>query len=476
MNKHTVFTNMLWRFAERSGAQLVSLVVSLILARLLMPDVYGQIALVNVFLLILNVFVDSGLANALIQKKNADDLDFSSVFYANMVFCITIYIGIYIAAPYISAFYRSPDLVSVIRVMGWTIIISGIKNVQQAYVSKNMLFKKFFFSTLGGTVMAAIVGIALAYKGFGIWALVIQSITNNAMDTLILWINVRWRPKLQFSWNRLKSLFSYGWKILAANLLDTLYTNLSQLIIGKKYTSSDLAYYNRGNQFPILIVLNINSSIDSVLMPSLSQEQEKINKIKAMTKRTIKTSSFLIMPLMIGLCMIAPNLVRLLLTDKWIECVPYMRVFCFIYMLYPLHTANLNSIKALGRSDIYFKIEIIKKVLGSSILLAAMHLGVWAIAFGVLIGDIISYFVNAWPNKKLIGYSVWEQIKDVIPNFLIALIMGGAVYCIQMLKLSLWLTLIAQILFGAFVYVMVAYFSKNESLGYFIELLNIKKR
>ena len=234
-----VVTGLFWRFAERCGAQGVSFVVSIVLARLLAPEVYGTVALVTVFTAVLQVFVDSGMGNALIQKKNADDRDFSTVFYFNITVCCILFLGMYIAAPYIAEFYNDSELTAVVRVLSLTLVISGVKNVQQAYVSRNMLFRHFFYATLGGTIGAAVIGIAMAYMGFGVWALVVQQIFNAAADTVILWITVKWRPGRTFSFQRLKGLFSFGWKLLVSGLLDTVYGNLRQLLVGKIYSSSE---------------------------------------------------------------------------------------------------------------------------------------------------------------------------------------------------------------------------------------------
>ena len=378
ITKKSVIGNFIWRFAERCGAQLVTFIVSIVLARILDPKDYGTIALVTVFTTILQVFVDSGLGTALIQKKNADDLDFSSVFYFNFIVCIILYVGMFIAAPYIALFYKDTTLTPVIRVISLTIVISGVKGIQQAYVSKNMLFKRFFFSTIGGTIFSAVLGIAMAYMGYGVWALVAQQLSNTAIDTLILWLTVKWRPKKMFSYERLKGLFSFGWKLLISSLLDTAYNNLRNLIIGKLYSSSDLAFYNQGEKFPKVIVMNINASIDSVLLPTMSIEQDNPERIKQMTRRAIKTSTYVMAPLMMGLAFCAEPIVRLVLTDKWIFCIPFLRIFCITYMFWPVHTANLNAINAMGRSDWFLRLEIIKKIVGLAILLSTMWFGVMA--------------------------------------------------------------------------------------------------
>lgn len=459
-------SNMIWRFLERCGAQLVAFIVSVILARILNPDDYGIIALVTVFTTILQVFVDSGLGNALIQKKDADDLDFSTVFYTNIVFCCILYIGIFTCAPIIANFYNNMELVSYIRVLSLTVLISGVKNVQQAFVSRNMLFKKFFFSTLGGTIAAAVIGIAMAFTGYGVWALVAQQVANLSIDTCILWMTVKWRPHKQFSFKRLKSLFSFGWKLLISSLLDTVYNDLRQLIIGKLYSSSDLAFYNRGKQFPNLIINNVNTSIDSVLLPAMSNEQDNLSRVKNMTRRSIKTSIFVMAPLMMGMTFVAPSLVKLILTDKWLPCVPFLRIFCITYMFYPIHTANLNAIKAMGRSDLFLKLEIIKKLVGMALLLLTMHFGVMAMAYSLLVSSVFSQIINSWPNRKLLNYSYISQLKDIIPSILLAVFMGGCISLISLFRLPIFLTLCIQIILGAIIYIGLSYIFKIDSFLY----------
>ena len=442
MEKMTVISNLVWRFAERCGAQLVSFIVSIVLARILAPEDYGTIALVTVFTAILQVFVDSGLGTALIQKKDADEIDFSSVFYFNFVVCLILYLGMFAAAPFIADFYGDVTLVPVIRILSLTIVISGVKGIQQAYVSRNMLFKRFFFSTIGGTIFSAVLGIAMAYAGFGIWSLVAQQLSNTFIDTLILWITVRWRPTKSFSWTRLKYLLSFGWKLLVSSLLDTAYNNLRNLIIGKMYSSSDLAFYNQGDKFPKVIVTNINASIDSVLLPTMSSAQDDKERVKQMTRRAIKTSTYVMAPLMMGLAFCAEPIVSLVLTDKWLPCVPFLRIFCTTYMFWPVHTANLNAINAMGRSDWFLRLEIIKKIMGMTILLSTMWFGVMAMAYSLLLSSVLSQIINSWPNRKLLGYGYLEQVRDFAPGILLAVIMGICVYFISFLHLPTIVTLL----------------------------------
>lgn len=464
-------TNFLWRFAERCGAQAVTLIVSIVLARILTPNDFGTVSLVMVFTTIMQVFVDSGLGTALIQKKDADDLDFSSVFYFNFAVCLILYAVMFVVAPIIAVFYNDTSLTSIIRVISLTIIIFGMKGIQQSYVSRNMMFKRFFFATLGGTIFSAFLGIGMAYAGCGVWSIVAQQLSNTAIDTLILWITVKWRPKKMFSWERLKCLLSYGWKLLASSLLDTVYNNLRNLIIGKIYTSADLAYYNQGDKFPKVIVTNINASIDSVLLPSMAGQQEHRDRVKSMTRRAIKTSTYIMAPLMMGLMFCAEPVVKLLLTDKWLPCVPYLRIFCFTYMFWPIHTANLNAIKAMGRSDLFLGLEIVKKVVGITLLLLTMRISVMAMAFSLIISSVFSQIINSWPNWKLLDYNYFEQLRDILPPIIIALLMGVVVYFVGLLQLPTIIVIFIQIITGAAIYIGVSLVLHLEEFEYLFGMI-----
>ncbi len=471
MKNEKVINNLAWRFLERFGAQGVTVVVSLVLARILDPNVYGIVAIVTVFTTIMQVFVDSGLGNALIQKKDADNVDFSTVFFFNIVLCLILYTLTFFLAPLIAYFYEMPELTAIIRVLGIVIIISGIKNVQQAYVSRNLLFRRFFFATLGGTLGAAILGIILAYKGFGVWALVCQMLLNTAVDTAILWLTVKWRPDFVFSLKRLKILLKFGWKLLVSSLIDTLYKELRTLVIGKKYTSDDTGYYNNGQKIPAFIDGCINASIDSVLLPTMSKEQDRKEAVRKMTRRAISVSSYIMLPVMIGLAVCSEPLIRLVLTEKWLPCVPYLRVFCITYAFYPIHTANLNAIKALGRSDLYLKLEVIKKTIGMAALLATMSISVEAIAYSLIFTAVTSQIVNSYPNKKLLSYSYFDQLKDIAPSLALSLVMGAAVYSLQLFGLPDIITLILQIMLGVIIYISGSVIFKFESFEYIKSIL-----
>lgn len=474
--KSQALSGLMWRFLERFGAQGVTFVVSIILARLLDPEVYGIVAIVTVFTAILNVFIDSGLGNALIQKKDADDLDFSSVFFFNMFMCVVLYLLLFAAAPFIAKFYKMPLLTPAIRVMSLTVIISGVKNVQQAYVSKHLLFKRFFFATLGGTIGAAVLGIWMAYKGYGVWALVAQGLFNATVDTLILWITVKWRPKMMFSIERFKGLFSFGWKLLISQLIDTVYNNLRQLLIGKLYNADNLAYYNRGYMLPNVFVVNVNSAIDSVLFPVMSNAQDSVESVRAMTRRSIQVSSYVMWPIMLGIAAVSKPLVAVLLTEKWLPCVPYVIIFCISYAFLPMESANLNAIKALGRSDIFLRLTIIKKVIGFIILLATMWFGPLIMAASNLFFSVVNQIINAWPNRKLLNYSYGQQIADILPSILLSVVMFGAVWWVQYLHLGNFVTLLIQVIMGVAVYVIGSIVLKIDSFTYMLSILKSRRR
>ena len=464
--KEKTVSNLIWRFAERTGAQLVGFIVSIILARVLGPDTYGTVALITVFTTIFQVFVDNGLGNALIQKKNADQLDFSTVFYTNLALCTVLYLILFFISPFIAKFYGDPSLCNLTRVIGLTILISSVKNVQQAYVSWNLIFKKFFFSTLIGTIVAAIEGIWMAYHGFGAWALAAQQVINTAIDTCVLWLTVKWRPTKEFSFERLKGLFSYGWKLLVSALIDTVYNNVRQLIIGKYYSSSELAYYNRGKQIPNVAISNINTSIDSVLLPVMASEQDDPARVRSMTRRSIKVSIFVIAPIMFGIAGCAEPLIRLLLTDSWMGSVFYLRVFCLSYSIWPIHTENLNAIKAMGRSDLFLKLEIIKKIIGVLSIIITVPLGVKALAMSLLVTGLISQVINAWPNKKLLNYSYFDQVRDIMPSMLLSIVMSISVAQLTYLRLSDPMTLLIQVVCGICIYVIGSKIFKFEEYDY----------
>lgn len=427
---------------------LVTTIVSIILARLLDPSHYGVIAIVTIFITIANVFVSDGFGNALIQKKEADSLDFSSVLYFNLVLSFVLYGVLFFIAPFISAFYGAgyEILTPVIRVLGLRLILSAINSVQQAYISRKMIFKKFFWATLIGTVVSGIVGIFMAYNGFGVWALVAQYLTNTTLDTIVLQFVLNKWPVKAFSWDRIKGLINYGYKVLLTSLIITGYQEVRALIIGKLYSSEDLAYYDKGKQFPNLIVTNINTSIGAVIFPKMSQIQDEKEKVKAITRSSVQYSSYVMTPLMLGLAAIAPNFVTVLLTEKWLPCVPLLQLFCFFYVFQPIQTANTQATKALGRSDLTLKLEIFRDIIQLSVLVVVMWISVDAIVVSMAVMSFFFVFVNGYPNIKLIDYSLREQVSDFISPLIMSIAMMVIVMIIGLLKINPVVLVLVQLL------------------------------
>jgi O-antigen/teichoic acid export membrane protein len=451
-SKKKIVTSVFWKFFERFGAQLVSFAVTIVLARLLLPEDYGNVAIITIFVNILDVFISSGFPTALIQKKNSDELDFFSVLYFNMAFSVLLYVILYFTAPYFCGYFANDTLTDPLRIMGLGLLVGSINSVEQSYIAKTMQFRLFFFGTLIGTVMSAAVGIAMAYHGFGVWALVAQELTNRCTDTLVLFLLIRKKPRMIFSWPRLKIMISFSWKILLSGLIDTVYNNCRSLIIGKKYSEAELAYYKKGDEFPTLLVSNINESIQSVLFPVLSNVQEDKIRLKKIVKLSISVSSFVVVPMVLGVACVAGPMVDLFLTSKWAECVPYVQILCLAYALWPIHTANLQAIKALGDSRTFLILEIIKKVIGISLLIGAMFLGPLYIAGAFALSSILGVFINSFPNKKMLDYGFFEQVKDVFPYLAMAGLMYLPIYFLNRLSWPSWALLLIDVVVGIAVY------------------------
>ncbi len=472
--KNSLLGNLSWKFAERIAAQLVTTIVSIILARILDPAHYGVISLVMIFITFANVFVSDGFGSALIQKKNADKLDFSSVLYFNIGFSVVLYLILFFSAPLISDFFGKEyeELTLVFRVLGLRIILTGINSVQQAYVSKNMMFRKFFYATLFGTVLSAIVGIGMAISGFGVWALVAQYLTNTTVDTIVLAISIRKKPLFKFSYSRLKGIIGFGGKVLGTNLLMTGYQELRALIIGKKYSSADLAFYNKGAQFPNMLVANINVSISAVLFPKMSNDQNDREKVKATMKNSIRFSSYFMSPLLIGFAIVAKPFISLLLTDKWLPCVPYLQLICINYLFYAANSANMQAIKALGQGSIYMKLEVVKKLIELSILLITTWISVKAIVIGMVITSVCFVPFNAFPNKKLLNYTLKEQLNDLMSPIIMSLVMAlGIIIIGKVIHVNNFILLVIQIVFGGLIYILLSVLTKNKEFNFILNLI-----
>lgn len=458
MNNRKIFQGLFWKLLERFGVQGSQFILQIILARMLDPDHYGVLSLMVIFTALANVFIQRGFNTALIQNKDVEEEDYSSVFWVTISIAIVLYGVLYAAAPVIARFYAMPTLVQPFRVLCLVLFPGALNSIQLAKISRGLDFKKVFRSNVLAIVVSGAVGIMIAYMGGGLWALVVQYLLNVSVACVVMWFTVRWRPRLICNFARIRVLFSYGWKLLVSGLLDTLYNDIYSLVIGKKYDAGTLGYYNRGKQFPQFIINAINTTVTTVLLPAMSSEQSDKDKVKLMMRNSISISSYLIFPMMAGLAGVATPLIRLLLTEKWLPSVPYMQICCFSLAFMPVHSCNLQAINAMGRSDIFLKLEIIKKCYGVATLVIAVVFfdSPMAIALMSAVTGIISCFVNAAPNIKLVGYSYREQAADILPSMVASLIMLCGVLAVGMLPLSDILTLIVQVLTGIIIYLALS--------------------
>ena len=475
-SRETIVKSFFWKLFERVSAQLIQFVVTIILARLLLPSEYGIIALIAIFIQLCDVIIDGGLNTALIQKKDADNIDFSTIFYFSLGMAVALYVVMFVLATPIAHFYNQPELAPVIRVLSLSLPFYTFNSIQRAYVSKNMLFQRLFYSSLGAITLSGSLGIFMAYHGYGVWALVVQNISNQAFTTLIMWFTVRWRPIMVFSTERFKALFNYGWKIFGANFITALFVNARKLVIGKFFAPASLAYYEKGDHLPLMVMSNIFTSVQTILFPTFSESQDNRPRVKAMMRRSTKMSCFFIYPLMIWMIVAAKPLVVFLLTEKWLPAVEFVQILCVANFFRPITISNWEAIKALGYSGITLKLEIVKKLLDITILIVSAFIGVYAIAWGCVLFNLVCVFINLAPNKKLLNYGIGEQVVDAVPTLLIALAMGAAVYWVQWMEMPNLLIFTLQFVIGMAIYVGLSRLFKEESCMYIIQMIKDKNR
>lgn len=466
-------SSLVFKFVESFGTMIISFVVGIILARRLGPSDYGVLSMLTVFIAVSQVFVQSGLNTALIQKKEVDETDLSSVFYVSFGISAILYAVLFFTAPAIGAMNGRPELAAVLRTLALVLFPGALISVQNAVVAREMQFKKLMFASLLSTTISGSIGIAMAYSGYGYWALVAHQLINQVCMAIILLVTVRWRPRLLFSKQRVGGLISYGWKLLVSSLLETGYNKLRELVIGVKYDLAALGYYSRGKQFPEVLMNAVNGSIQGVMLPVLSEKQDDPLRMKQMMRRSITVSSFLVLPVMAGLAAVAKPFITVLLTEAWLPCVPFLQICCIDFAFYPIHVANLQAINAMGRSDVFLKLELIKKSYGIVILLITVFFfdSVLAIAWGAVVSTLIAAFVNASPNRKLLGYGYLEQMKDVLPSMGLALLMFICVNALGTLSLAPFVLLVVQIVAGIVIYAGIALLLKMDSAQYLINML-----
>lgn len=471
--REKVISGAFWKFAERIIAQLVSLLVSIVIARLLSPSDYGVVSIVTVFFSFANVIISGGLNTALVQKKEADEDDYNTVFTISIILAVILYLVMFLSAPFIAEIYKQPILKNLIRVLGVSLPLYAMKSVVCAYISSNLQFRKFFFATLGGTLVSAVVGIMFALNGFGAWALVAQQLTNTTIDTLILFIITRLRLTFKIAFSKARGLVQYGYKIFLSSLLGVAINQVNPLFIGLKYTSADLSFYTKGRSFPETLSSSMTYTISSVLFPALSKYQDDKERLLQYTRLYMRVSSFVVFPVMLGFAGIAKSFVLTLLGEKWLPSVYYIQIASFATMFDVVAAGNCETIKAMGRSDVFLKIEIIKKI-GYFVTLIAFLVfsnSPQVLALSLLVCTIVQVGINSIPNRKLIKYGGMQQMMDVFPNLASAIIMFFLVNIVGNIHINIVIVLCLQILAGICVYLFIAIITKNKSMNTLINII-----
>lgn len=476
--KQKATVGSMWAVLEKLSTHIVTFVITLILARLLTPSDYGVIALLMIFVSIAEVIADSGFGRALIQKKNATDIDYNSVFYCLMFMALIAYAILFSIAPFVANYYKSSELCSLLRVLSVMIIFQSVNSVQDAELSRKLLFNKSFKIAVIASGANAIVGISLALLKFGPWALVWGQVIGGLIGVIARWHIIAWRPRLMFSWHSLRSLFSYGWKMTASGLLARVYKNLYELIIGTYYTKADLAFVNKARNVPGPLMDAIEVPLGRVSFPVLAKFQDDPNKMREIMRKMMQLTMFLVFPIMTLCAICAETLTLLMFGEQWLPMVPFVRIMCFSMAIFPFHTINLQAIAAAGRSDLYLYLELIKKCLGIVALAVTVRFGVMTIVLvSAFVMGPLGVIVNAWPNRKLLGYSIVQQIRDVLPSticcvglfgvcYIESLIIGGVQDWIDRIFL-----LMLQGLSGLIVYIFLAKVMRIEIMGEAIDML-----
>lgn len=463
----------IWKLFEKIGAQLVAMIIQIVLARLLLPSDYGIIGYLTLFMNIMDVFLRQGFTTALIQKKDADEIDYSTVFIANVILSIVLYFIMFMIAPLVALYYSEPKLINIMRVLSLNVVIGSLSTVHNAVMTKKLEFKKSFMRGLANTITYGVVGITLAMVNFGVWSLVFGKLAGAFVGGVVLWITVKWKPERKFSFSRLKGLFKFSSRVLGTDLLETFFHNIHALIIGRIYTSSDLGFYQRGQNIPQTVMTSIDGSMTEVMYPTFSLLQNDKIKLKSALQRSMKLSMFVCMPILVGLCVTAEPLTLILLTDKWLPSIPYMRVMCIVTMFWPL-AARLHALKALGKSQLTLRISLINNSIYLIVTILLARFGPIYIMISSVITNTIGVFITSYFVKKHINYSLIELIQDIGKSVGLSVFMGGIVYLFTYLSFAKWIILLIQIIIGIIIYVLGSIVLKIDSFYYILDLIKEK--
>ena len=476
MGKNKILSGVTWSFAEKLLTDLVSTIITIVLSRILLPEDYGLVALVTIFITISSIFVTTGLGTALVRDKNATEEQMATIFYLNVILGIVIYVILFLCAPLIAGYRGNRELVALVRVLGLKIPISSVYNIQHAHVKKKMEFRLFFWSSFAGTVMSGVVGITMAYMGFGAWALVWSTLTDNIMDSIVLFFTTKWFPKPVLKIKECKPMIDFGFKVLVKEFINRVYGQLRGLIIGLKYSSADLAYNTKGQKFPSMFIEIVNTTVIRVMLPALSEIQDDREKMRYVIKTSTQLTMFVIVPIMMGLLVTADNFITILLTDKWIEAAPYIQIYCLVFMIQPLCVVDERVLEAYGLGNIMIKKQVFDTIVSIAVIVLALICfdGAIYIALSLVISTFIGVMVNIYLAGRETKYGILEHIKDNGSIFIIAIIMGIAVSMVGKIDLNVFVSLGLQIVVGVIVYAGLALVLKLEPAMYIIDFLKKK--
>lgn len=475
LRKKTLY-GMSWSLAENFSLQGIQFVIGVLLARVLSPSDYGMVGMLAIFTAISQTLINSGFSTAIVRKTDRTQIDLSTAFWFNIVVGITLYFVLFFSGPLIAGFYNTPLLSDLIKVTAISLIFNSLCIVQQALFTIKMDFKTQAKISVSSSLTTGIIGIAMAYNGFGVWSIVWPGVFGGAMRCILLWVFSKWKPDKVFSIKSFKELFSFGSKLLVSGLIDTTYNNIYPIIIGKKFSATDLGYYSRADGYSQLPATTITGVMQRVTFPMLCEIQNDMSRLERIYRQLLRLSAFVVFPAMIGLAALAEPLIRLMITDKWLMCVPYLQILCFSLMWYPIHAINLNLLQVKGRSDLFLKLEIIKKIVGILTIIIAVPFGIIWMCVGRIATSILCLAINTYYTGKLIHVGFFKQMHDLIPILLLSLFNGAAVFGITHIIENLALQVITGLIAGITIYITSAYMLKFNELDFILETLKLKKR
>jgi O-antigen/teichoic acid export membrane protein len=476
VDRDTITKSLFWKFLERCTAQLVTLIIGIVLARLLTPEDFGALSILLVFVYLSVILTEAGFSAAIIQKTNVDDRDYGTALVISLGIAVLLYIMLFVLSPFLASFYTYPGLDHTLKVISIVLFPNAISSIFKAKASREFLYKKLFYANLGASVISGLSGVFLAHCGFNLWALVMQQLLFGIITCVILKFQLKWWPYFSFSIERARTMFTFGWKIMVANIIDSLFGNFRTLLVGKAFDTNTLGYYSQARQYPSAISTNINTSIGTVMFPAMANVQDDIAKVKTITRRAIKTSTYLVFPVLLGFAAISDSFVVLILTEKWLPSVRLIKIICIAFLFEPIITINSQARNSIGQSGNHLRIVSFGKFIDFSILILTWQLfnSVFAMAIGESVSALIMALIGGVSSRKLIGYTMKEQVVDIIPNLSLAVIMFVVVNLILYIQLSPFWTLVTQVFIGCLVYFSLSIIFKNESFSYLKDYIKVK--